>query len=73
MRIPSVSEIRKALTALGAGVAVMITAGLITGQTAVWISTGIGALGIALSVYAGPKNEPKKVRHKEVSHDRPTI
>jgi hypothetical protein len=37
---------------------VMIAAGLITGQTAVWVSTGIGALAAMCTVYAAPKNKP---------------
>lgn len=57
MKLPSLGAITKALAALGAGVTVMIAAGLITGQTAVWVSTGIGAVAAMLTVYAAPKNK----------------
>lgn len=47
----------KAWAALAAGIAVVLAAGLITGQTAVWVSTLVAAVTAALGVYAAPKNQ----------------
>jgi hypothetical protein len=36
----------------------VVAAGLITGNTAVWLTTGIGALSTTLAVYLAPRNQP---------------
>lgn len=53
---------RKAWAALAAGAAVFLASGLITGSTAVWISTAIAALSAALGVARAPKNADPKDR-----------
>lgn len=49
----------KAWAAFVAGETVFLAAGLITGDTAVWVSTGIAAVGAALAVWRAPANTPK--------------
>ncbi len=56
MKIPRPAEMKKTLAALGAGVAVMVGAGLITGSAAAWGTGGIAAAIAAISVFAVPKN-----------------
>lgn len=48
---------RKAWAALSAGVVVVLASGLVTGSPAVWLSTGISAVGAALAVLAAPAND----------------
>jgi hypothetical protein len=51
MRIPKIAEIRKALVPLATAVAAAISAGLITGTTAAWVSVGL-LVAASLGVYA---------------------
>lgn len=54
----NLSKIRKAVAALTAGGAVMVAAGLITGDPAAWWTGSIAALTAGLAVYAAPPNQP---------------
>lgn len=60
--MPSLAEIRKFLAALTGGVAVAVSAGLISGTAQRW-TTGILAVGTAIVVYyvrnADPKPKPE--------------
>lgn len=56
MQIPKLSEVRKAVAALAAGVAVMVAAGLITGDLASWVTGAIAAVMAALATSAAPRN-----------------
>lgn len=55
-----IARYRKAFAALVAGVAVVLASGLITGSTAVWVSTIVAAVTAALAVLSAPPNAPKK-------------
>lgn len=61
----ALARYRKAFAALAAGVAVFLASGLITGSTAVWISTAIAAVGTALGVTVAPKNAPNAKQPKD--------
>lgn len=58
-----IARARKAWAALAAGLAVFLAAGIITGKPAVWISTGIAAVTVALATYAAPRNAEPIPRH----------
>ena len=57
--MPSIPEIRKALTAAGAMAAAAISAGLITGNLAVWVTGIIATLLAGVGVYITPNDPPK--------------
>lgn len=52
----------KALAALGAGAAIMVTEGLLTGRPAAWLVGGIGAAAAAIAVYVAPRNKQRQDR-----------
>lgn len=54
-----IARYRKAWAALAAGAAVFLASGLITGSTAVWISTGVAAVGAAVGTWASKPNTPR--------------
>lgn len=49
----------KALAALGAGVAVLVAAGVITGSRAVIVVASISAASTALATYCAPRELPR--------------
>lgn len=50
----------KAWAAFAFGAGVMLASGLITGNTAVWISTAIAAVTATVGVASAPANKPKE-------------
>jgi uncharacterized membrane protein YoaK (UPF0700 family) len=54
-----IARYRKAWAAFAAGAAVFLASGLITGSTAVWISTAVAAVTVAVATAASKPNEPK--------------
>lgn len=46
-----ITKVREDFAALAAGVAVFLASGLITGSTAVWISTAVGAVTATLAAF----------------------
>lgn len=57
MKLPSFGRVSKVVYALAAAVGVMASAGLITQNVAVWISTASTAVVVGLATYAAPKNQ----------------
>jgi hypothetical protein len=60
VKVPPVAEMRKALAALAAGVTVAVAGGLLTGQLAVGLTTGIAALTAGLAAFT-VRNDPPTV------------
>lgn len=56
MKLPSLVEVRKAVAAFSAVVVAAVGAGLITGQTAVYLSGLAAALLAGITTYLAPKN-----------------
>ncbi len=59
----TLAQYTKAWAAFAAGTTVFLVAGLITGSTAVWVSTAISAVGAAITVLSAPANAPKEGDH----------
>lgn len=58
MRIPRPGEVRKALAAAAAAVAVGTAAGIIEGEWEDWVTGLIGMAVAYVTVYATPANDP---------------
>lgn len=54
-----IARYNKAWAAFAAGLAVVLTAGLITGSAAVWVSTLLAAVTAGLNTLRAAPNKPK--------------
>jgi hypothetical protein len=65
-------EARKAVAAFTAGIAVMVAAGITTGNLAVWLTGAAAAVTAALNTYLSPPNDPPASKVEVIDHGAQT-